>query len=272
MSTKSIRQGSRRRKDTDPLRSAYHVLEEWFEENRRRILVIGGIALGLTLLFGLLYYFLDYRREKALNAYADAFKKFTATVSADPAKAPAAPGTVTYPDEATKYNEAGAAFEKLADDYSSYDDLGHYYAGVSYLHTDSAKGVKLLEDVAKGSSDVRPQAVLALGEYYVQQGQFEQAESYFKQLDEKPGALPVQYVKTRLGYAEEKLGKPAEAAALYKAAIDIDRTSPTGVEAEKGLQRVDPKQAAALPPKTPPPGSAPAVNSTQGPQGLNIGK
>jgi tetratricopeptide (TPR) repeat protein len=236
------------------------VLEEWVELNSRPILMISAITAGLVLIFGTFYYFFQYRTDKALNAYAAAFEKFTATVTTgDAAAQPADPKAVTYPDEATKYNDAGAAFEKLASDYSSYRDVGRYYAGLSYLHTDPDKGVKLLEEIAAGSSEMRNPARLALAEQYAKQSAFDKAETVYEQLAAEPGSMPVQYLKTRLGWVEEKLNKPQEAAKSYREAVDIDRDSTVGAEAEKGLQRVDPRQAASLPPKAPPMSGPPGM-------------
>jgi tetratricopeptide (TPR) repeat protein len=252
----------------DRLRSAWIVLEEWVEINRRPILTISAVVAGLALLFGTLYYFFQYRTDQALNAFAAAHEKFTATVTTgDAAAVPADPDAVTYPDEASKYNDAAAAFEKLASDYSSYREVGRYYAGVSYLHTDVDKGVKLLEEVASGDSEARNQARLALAEHHAKQGAFDKAEAVYEQLVAEPQAMPLQYLKTRLGWVEEKLGKPEEAAKSYREAVDMDRNSPVGVEAEKGLQRVDPKQAASLPPKAIP-GSTPGMPPGMMPPGM----
>jgi hypothetical protein len=252
VTTRSIRTVRKKRKDVDALRSAWIVLEEWVELNSRPIILFSAIALGLILLVGTLYYFFQYRTAQAYTAYAAAYEKLTATVVAPGAEAPAAdPKKVTYPDEAAKYNDAGAAFEKLASDYSTYRDVGTYYAGVCYLHTDADKGMKLLEQVANGSSDAKNQARLALAEQYAKQGAFDKAETTYEQLAAAPEGLPLQYLKTRLGWVEEKQNKAAEAATSYRAAVDIDRNSAMGAEAEKGLQRVDPKQAASLPPKAP---------------------
>jgi tetratricopeptide (TPR) repeat protein len=254
--SRSIVHVRRRKKETDPLRSAWHVLEDWVEVNRQRILTIAGVAAGLVALVGIAYYFIDYRQEKQLTAYSTALDKFNATVGAPTPTTPGLPSNkVTYPDEQTKYADSAAAFDQLANDYSAYRDLGHYYAGLSYLHTDADKGVQLLDQLAQGTSDVRYEARLALGERFVQTGDYAKAETYFQQLSDDPGKLPRFYVLNRLGMIKERLGKPAEAAPLYKLVIDADRSSAFGTEAEKGLQRVDPAAAAALPPKAAPAGN-----------------
>lgn len=252
--SKSIVHVRRKKKDADPLRSAWHILEDWMEVNRERIVMISGIAAGALVLFGLAYYFLDYRTQSRLAAYSAAYDKYTATVGPAPATAgPTAPGAskVTYPDDQTKYTESAAAFESLANDYSDYRDIGHYYAGLSYLQIQPDKGIQMLQPLADGTSDIRAEATLALAEYYDKAGTYDQAEIYFQKIADNPGKLPRMYVLNRLASVKEHLNKQAEAAALYKTVIDVDRNAPTGLEAEKGLQRVDPKMAAALPPKTP---------------------
>jgi hypothetical protein len=252
---RSVRPAPVTHKDRDAFRSSYFSLQEWVAVNSRPILVIGGIAVGLALVVGLVYYFTEYRRNQALAAYADAYSKYTATVGASPAT-PAMPGqpTVSFPDTQTKFREAAAAFEKLADDYSGYRDIGRYYAGLSYLENGDDKGLALLQGIADGDSEVANEARLALAEQYLKRGDHANAESLYTKLVEDPKGLPSSFLKTRLGLVKERLTKPAEAAALYRQVVDTDRTSPAGIEAEKGLQRVDPKQAASLPPKAPPAG------------------
>ena len=276
--SRSIVHVRRKKKDTDPLRSAWHILEEWVEVNRQRILVISGITAGLVAIFALGYYFFDYRHEQRLGAYAAAYDKFTATVG--PAGAapsvpgmPAMPGAkkVNYETEEAKYTDAAAAFEQLARDYSDYRDVGAYYAGLSYLKVQPDKGVSTLEGLASGSSDLKAEARLALAEHFDRAGDFAKAEQHYQALADDPGKLPRFYVLVQLGQVKERLGKPAEAAPLYKVVLDTDRTSTFGTEAEKGLQRVDPAAAAALPAKAAPSGPAPySVQQPGGGAPINI--
>lgn len=251
--SRSIVHVRRKKKDADPLRSAWHILEDWVEVNRQRILTISGIAVGLVAIVGLIYYFVEYRGDKERAAYAAAFDKFTATVGAQPAMPAGLPATskVTFPDEQTKYKESAAAFEQLASDYSGYRDLGHYYAGLSYLHTEPDKGIQTLQALADGSSDLKYESRLALAEHFSANGADDKAETAYQQLADDPGKLPRFYILNQLAEVKERRGKPSEAAALYKTVVDTDRTSSFGTDAEKGLQRVDPAAAAALPPKTP---------------------
>ena len=267
--SRSIVHLRRKKKDADPLRSAWHILEDWLEVNRERILAISGVTVGLVALFALGYYFFDYRGEQKQAAFAAAFEKFTGTVGT----APATPGLptakkVNFETEEAKYTESAAAVERLAADYSDYEEIGHYYAGLSYLKVQPEKGVAMLEKLASGSSDTRNEARLALAEHFDRAGDFAKAEQYYQQLADDPGKLPRFYVLNQLAQVKERLSKPAEAAPLYKLVVDADRNSPFGIEAEKGLQRVDPVAAAALPPKAAT--SGPAPYSMQQPGGAPI--
>ena len=109
--SRSIVHVRRKKKDADPLRSAWHILEDWLEVNRERIVRIGAIALGLVLVVALLYYFLEFREQQRQQAFADAYEKFTATIGAPPAGLPGAAAAKSYPDAQAKYGDAGAAFE-----------------------------------------------------------------------------------------------------------------------------------------------------------------
>lgn len=249
--SRTVRKSAAPRKDRDPLRSGWFAFQEWIAANSRPILTIGSLALGLTVVFGAIYYFTEYRRERALAAFADAFAKYTATVGE------ASPGTtaskVTFPDKETKFRDAAQAFERLSQDYGVYSHLGKYYAALSYLELGDDKGLALLTELADGGSEVANEARLALAEQHLKREQYAEAEAVYAKLVDDPKSLPAAFLKTRLALVKERLGKPSEAATLYKQVVDIDRTSPAGIEAEKGLQRVDPKLAASLPPKTPTP-------------------
>ena len=254
--SRSIVHVKRKKKDADALRSAWHILEDWLEVNRERIVTIGGIALGLLLLVAVLYYVFEYRAELQQRAFSEAYEKFTATVGSTPAQPGVFGGTTkTYPTKEEKYADAAKSFEQLADDYSVFDHVGRYYAGLSYLEIEPDKGVKHLEEVAGSDAEIAREAQLALGEYFLRSGDNARAEQQFEKLSNDPGNLPRFYILNRLASAKERLGKPAEAAGLYKQVVDAERNSEFGIEAEKGLQRVDPAAAAALPPKTPAAGS-----------------
>lgn len=273
--SRSIVHVRRKRKDADPLRSAWHILEEWLEVNRTRIVAIGAIAIGLILVVAILYYFLEYREQQQQRAFAAAYEKFTAPVGG----APALPGAIgapktTYPDAKAKYTDAAQAFMALSDDYSAYEDVGRYYAGLSYLEVEPDRGVKLLEEVAGGGSEVQYEARLAVAEHYNRAGDLQKAEAAYDKLQNDPGNLPRFFILTRLGSVKERLGKQAEAAQLYKTVVDADRNSEFGTEAEKGLQRVDPAAAAALPPKASPGGApfgGPGGPGVQGGAGMPPG-
>ncbi len=108
----------------------------------------------------------------------------------------------------------------------------------------------MLADLGNGSSDVARQAQLAHGEYALKTGDYAAAEAAFQKLADDPGPVPRLFVLNSLAVAKERLAKPAEAAALYKEVVSVDRDSQVGTAAEKGLQRVDPAAAAALPAKS----------------------
>lgn len=260
----------KKKKDADPLRSAWHILEDWVESNRRQIVTISGIAVGTALVVALLWYFLDYRKQAQTQAFNDAYAKFTATVG--PAPAVPSPGTpqLTFPDAQAKFTASATAFEALARDYSAYRDVGSYYAGVSYLEFQPDRGIELLQPIADGSSEMRYYAQLALGEYFTKTGAFDRAEPILQKLSDTPGPIPRFFVLVRLGKVKEGLSKPAEAAPLYKLIVDTDRNGSYGVEAEKGLQRVDPAAAAALPPKNAPQPGNPSNSVLPGGRGGQI--
>lgn len=219
--------------------------------------MISAIAGAAILIFGSLYYFFDYRTERELQAFNEAYQKFTATVGATPS--PLGSNQVTYPDEQTKFTEAAAAFEKLASEHSGQRDVANYFAGLSYLHVDADKGVALLTPLADSKSPVSHEAQLALAQHFDAAGKFAEAEAYYAKLSDDPGGIPRLFVLNAYAGVQEKLGKREDAARNYKLVLDVDRNSQFGIDAEKGLQRVDPAAALNLPERTRSPLEGPRV-------------
>jgi hypothetical protein len=229
----------------DPMVRFYEKTQDWLQERGRPIVMAAGIIVGLIVLYTAAHYFLDYRKSKAEAAFAQAFEKYNAPVQDT---APAIPTTKYYTDDKTKWQESAEAFEQLAREHSSsYGTLGRYYAGVSYLHVDRDKGVKMLQEVAdKNDKPTSDLARLAIAEDALANGDAEKAISTYEKLLSTPSSLK-SVVQLGLGRAYEKAGDTEKAAQAYFEVASFDRSSPAGSDAEKRLAALAPERIKDLP-------------------------
>jgi tetratricopeptide (TPR) repeat protein len=222
----------------DPMVRFYDRTQEWLQERGRPVVILLYVAGS---------YFFEYRKTKAQTAFAEALEKFNAPVQDSTSSTPPPAGKV-YDDEQTKWRESAEAFERLANDYSSYyGAIGRYYAGVSYLHFDRDKGISLLEQTAgKNEPPTSDLARLALAENYAISGDTDKAISLYQQLLASSRNLK-QAVEVGLGRVYEKTGDTEKAVEAYLEAARADRSTGAGADAEKRLQALAPDRLKELP-------------------------
>lgn len=231
----------------DPMVRFYDRTQEWLQERSRPVVIAVGVIIGVILLYVAGSYFFEYRKTKAQTAFAEALEKFNAPVQESTSTTPAPTGKF-YTDAQTKWQESAEAFERLANDYSSYyGAIGRYYAGVSYLHFDRDKGISFLEQTAgKNELPTSDLARLALAENCAINGDTEKAISLYQQLLTSSRTLKPA-VEVGLARVYEKTGDTDKAVEAYLEAAKFDRTSGAGAEAEKRLQALAPDRLKELP-------------------------
>lgn len=233
----------------DPMIRFYERTQDWLQDRGRPLVIAIGIIAGVILLYVAGSYFFEYRKTKAETAFAEAIEKFNAQVLDPTTPATTPPTGKTYADEQTKWSESADAFERLANDYSSYyRSIGRYYAGISYLHFDRDKGISLLEQVAgKNDRPTSDLARLALAENYAANGDNEKAISLYQELLSSSANLKPA-VQVSLGHAYEKAGDIEKAVEAYLEAAKPDRSTGAGTEAEMRLRALAPDKLKELPP------------------------
>ena len=232
----------------DPMIRFYEKTQDWLQEKGRPFVIGVGVVAGLVLLYVAGSYYFDYRKAKAETAFGEAVEKFIAPVQDSSSPSTTPPTGKYYTDEQTKWRESGEAFERLANDYSSYyGAIGRYYAGASYLHIDRDKGIDLLKQVAnKNEHPTSDLARLALAESYAANGENETAISRYQELlSSAPNLKPA--IEVGLGRVYEKTGDIEKAVEAYLEAARPDRSSGAGAEAEKRLSAIAPDRLKELP-------------------------
>lgn len=234
----------------DPMIRLYDKTQDWLQEKGRPFVRVIAVIAAAVLLYTAGYYFLDYRKGKAATAYADAWEKYSAQV---------VDGSTTtqvgkyYTDEKVKWQEAGEAFERVANSYSSYYGTeARYLAGMSYMHFDQEKGIRILQEIAdKNAQPASDFAKFALAQHFAGAEDQERAMQIYESLLNSP-FVPKQVVQIELGSLHEKAGDNQKAADLFLEAAKADRSSPAGLSAEKRLSAIAPDRVKEIPPPNTP--------------------
>jgi len=229
----------------DPMIRLYDKTQEWLQESGRPVVIALGVIAGVVILYIAGYYFSSYCESKAQTAFAAALEKYNAPVSDTP---PTTPGAKSYTDEKVKWQETAAAFERVASDYSGYYGLvGKYYAGVSYLHVDPAKGTEMMQQVIdKKKQPTSDLARFALAEHYYATGDYVKAIRNYDSLLSL-SFVPRQVIQLGLGHTYEKADDNQKAIDQYFEVAAADRSSSAGSEAEKRLTALAPERLKDLP-------------------------
>jgi tetratricopeptide (TPR) repeat protein len=236
----------------DPMIRFYEKTQDWLQERGRPIIIVTGIIAGLIVLYVAGHYYFQYRESKAAAAYSQALEKYKAImpVTQDPTgMTPLAPG-----DDQTKWQEAAAAFEQLASDYSGYyGTIGRYYAGVCQLRLDPARGLSLLQEAAnQNDQPTSDLARLAMAEYHAAQSEAQEAEKaipIYNQLLNSTAALKPA-VHYALGKVYEKVGNTQSAIEAYFEAAKAESPFTTRQQAGERLRALAPERLKELPPIT----------------------
>lgn len=205
--------------------------QDFFEHNQKYIL--GGLTAIVVIIGGLFVYKNLVVKPKEKEAIAQLWKAEEQFFQDSFALALSNPGGgyAGLIDLEKKYG--GVRSGNMASYYAgiSYLNLGQYDAAISYLKDVKAKG-NILPVMKYG----------ALGDAYSEQGNFDQALSYYKKAantTENEALTPVYLL--RYGMLNEKLEKYGEARKAYQRLVDEYKTSLVAKDAEKYLIRIEGK-------------------------------
>lgn len=136
-------------------------------------------------------------------------------------------------DKAIKGDAGYPGFEKIISNYSNTKaaNLAYYYLGVAYLNKgDYAKAITNLTSYRGDDYMIAAEALGSTGDAYVQQKNYDKAETYFKKAADKAqnDFLSPFYLK-KLGLVYEAENKPSDALDTYK---KIKSNYPSSTEAQ----------------------------------------
>lgn len=202
----------------------------WAAEHQAKL--VYGVIVAAVLLAAVLggWAYMSRRDQQAGKELASAMEMYNAPVR--PANVPAPPDMLTYGSSEERARAARAAFQKVADSYSTKSGkVARYFAGITAKDmNDTAAAEKDLKEVAdSGDEDLASFAKLALAGLYRDTNKDQQAIDIYKQLVEHP-TRSVSKSMAQLQLAELYQAKqPQEAAKLYE---QIRKDDPQSVAAE----------------------------------------
>lgn len=210
---------SRKELKKDEFRDSLETTYEFLGEHKKAIIqAVVIVAVVVTGVFGWRYYS-GRQTAKAEAAYSAAARLYTAHVQGSNEQP--IPGEVTFPNDQAKYEAAEKALSKVAKDYSGnrYGQMASYYAAVSLEHLNRYKeAAHWLEPVSRnGDPQLRSLAKFELAHVYERIGKPAQALALYQQLLKDPTVfVPKPVVLLALGDHYQARKDTAQAVKYYK--------------------------------------------------------
>jgi predicted negative regulator of RcsB-dependent stress response len=199
------------------------------------LLVVAVFAAG----YGAWSVYTDRQTAAASAAFDTAMKAYTGHVGA------AEPGEVTYPDDATRSNDAESKFSMVADKYpnTSPGRLARYYAALSLEDLDRQnQALEQLKKISSGSDkELASMAEYQTAVIYTRTGKADEAVKIFRKLADKPSVfVPRPLALLELAGALRQTN-PKEAVNTYQQVKKEFPESAISEEADRGLDTIAPK-------------------------------
>lgn len=241
-------------RNADPLQLATGKSLAWAQNNRRSVLLFGGLALALVAIILIGYGLYQHASNAAQAAFGDAMQTYqTPLVRPDQALPP---GMKTFNTAKERAAQANTQFLDVANHHGLTEPgkLALYFAGVTY---EEAGQNGPAEDTLKKSStswngDVAALSKMALAELYQQTGRNDQAIPLYQELAKgHASTVPPGLAQLQLAALYNAEGKPEDARHIYAELKDHDKDSKgkPGVAAQVATEKLNPAPTPALPPR-----------------------
>jgi tetratricopeptide (TPR) repeat protein len=203
---------------------------EYFEENKQKVLGIGGVL--VVLIVGVLFLYAKFLPERDL---AGKKAMYMAEIYF---------GMDSF-DVALNGNAAFKGFAQISKDYSwtKSANLANYYSGICCLNTKKFEdAIKYLEKFSTSDPIIGAARLNALGDAYAETGKLDDAVKYY----EKAGYFSdneqyAPYYLLKAGMLAEKLNKADNAAKFYERIKEKYPQSEEGRDIEKYIARATAK-------------------------------
>jgi tetratricopeptide (TPR) repeat protein len=184
---------------------AFDKTERYIEENKKSLIIIVSVVVGLVgLFFAWKYLYLKPQQEEAQVAMF--------------------PAEIQFANDSfnVAINGKGDAmgFASVVDEYgiTKSGNLAHYYLGISYLRTGKfAEAIDELKEFDSDDEFLSSIATGAIGDAHMELGEKEEAINYYLKAAQKNGnRLTSPFYLKKAGLAYEELGRKEEARKVYE--------------------------------------------------------
>ncbi len=192
----------------------------WALDNQRQIINAGLVVLGAVLLLSGLYIYRQRQAEVARGLLNEALRQYHGVVRSGTG-AEASSDVPVFDSEEDKYRAAREAFERVAEDYGSYDEgrQARYYLGLCQERLSELDAAEAsLQAVREGKRDLLYYlASQSLASVKAEKGDEAGAADLYRSLiEDADNPLPKDYLLFELAKVEERAGRLEEARQTYE--------------------------------------------------------
>jgi TolA-binding protein len=213
----------------------------WYRDNQGKFVGIVVGALALVVVVSGYFWWQNKNQEQAGSLLGVAMTIYQAPI-VPPSSVPGAVQQAgSYPSEKARAEAALAAFQQVADKYTSSTAgiAARYHSGETLLSlgraSEAQQAYQQVIDRA-GSTIYGPMARLGLATTLLASGQNDQGLKMLEELSaQRDGVMPVDGVLMQLGSAYARLGKKAEARTTFKRVVDEFPDSPYAQSARQQM-------------------------------------
>jgi len=211
----------------------------FYEAHSKRIVLAGIVSVGVLAMGVGLYFYIRSQQNRAAAAFATALNTYHAPVLTAP---PDVPNLESYKTNDEKNEQALAAFNSVAQEYSSYavGRLARYYAAICQRelvkYQEAEQEFQALS--RSGDEKLASLAKIGLASIYESTDRNAEADNIYKELEENPTeAVPT--VTALIARADlYKQTNPPEASILYQQIVQDYRGTQAGDYAEQMLAQL----------------------------------
>ncbi len=221
------RELTRKQLKKDEFVEAAFNVEQWVEENWRKLLVWVGVAVGVVIVLIVLAWWMGSRRAQANELFAEALEKYRAGTSAA--------GQASL-------DEALPLLERTQDAGGSIGWLGGYYRAAALLREGQPdEAAAILDDLSGDapSAELEQAALVLRAKARLEAGNTDEAITQLREVAEQGGAFAPQALLT-MGNLLREQGRVDEASDAYRTLLDgypQDAHAPLAQQALQQLSR-----------------------------------
>jgi predicted negative regulator of RcsB-dependent stress response len=222
---------------------------EWASENRKSVIINGGIVLAAIVAVVLSVVIYNSRSDAASAAFGAAMQTYQTPLAQAGMPTPA--GLKTYSTSVERAKAANAMFQDVANKYGMMPSGKNalYFAGLTEVEAGQTQQAEDTLKKVAGSwdSNLASLANFALATLYHSTGRDSQAIELLQQMTKKPTtAIPAGTAQLQLAQIYTDEGKTAEARTVY---ATVKQSDPKGPAAAIANEKLNPGAAAQMPPQ-----------------------